>query len=673
MKSEVLLAFNQICSARGLPKQVVLEALESALLNAYRHTIGVNSLPPNVRAHINLESGEIRILATKQVVEQVTDEDLQISLEDARRIQPSARVGDTITVDCTPKDFGRIAAQNARQKMLQMINEAQRDIQYEHFAQQEGEIVYGTVQAITPQGITLNLGNVEAILPRNQQVPGERYQPLQRLRAYVTEVRKTPKGPQITVSRSHKNMLLRLLENEVPEIKNGTVEVKAIVREAGSRSKVAVAARQPGLDPVGACIGPRGVRIQSIVNELNGEKIDVIEWDPDPAVFIAKALSPAKVLSVQLENDPVEGKTAAVIVPDEQLSLAIGRAGQNARLSAKLTGWRIDIQSVTEAATWALQQVNQDPRVLPALGPVAELLPTVAGALRRHEVEKLPYNNEELIAIRQVVQAVRSYYTSLRNAEWARTSAAEEEARRAVLEEAEAARRAEIEAARARIPPQAYTIPIAQLGISERVRERLQKAHITTVGAVMERLAEGDEGLLKLEGFGPRGLAEVKRAIAALELPPAEKTEHPVALEIPITPETETVSGEEASPMPTAVEPAMVEIADGASPSEAEEGRAVESAPLAEEEVEEMVRLAELPAVEPVGREVEIEEEEEPEDFFDYEDEEEDEEKERRKGAPGRGKRKRDRRRPREYIYDEDDEFIMYRLRKRGQRGGKGW
>jgi len=515
MKSEFLLAFNQICSDRGLSSEVVIEALQMALVSAYRRNVGGN-------ANQN-----------------------------------------------TPGDFGRIAAQNAKQIILQRIREAEREARYKHYVQQEGEIIHGTVQSIKPQAVTLHIEGTEAILPRRQQVPGERYSLHQRLRAYVLEVRKTGRGPQITVSRSHKNMLRRLLELEVPEIFNGAVEIKSIAREAGSRSKVAVAARQPGVDPVGACVGMRGVRIQSIVNELGGEKIDVIEWSPDTATFIAKALSPAKVLSVQLEEDPVGGKTAKVVVPDDQLSLAIGRAGQNARLAAKLTTWRIDIQGVTEAATSALRRVNEDPNVLPALGLVAELLPAVAGTLRQHEREKLPYTSEELLNMRQVIEAVGRYYASIRNAERARLIE-EEMARRAAIEAAETERRAVIEAARARILPRAYEIPLAEMGLSTRVLGHLERAGLVTAGEVMERFAEGDEGLLKLDGVGPKSLAEVKRAIKALALAEAEEA-------IPAEEEA-AVEAETALP----AEPAPEAPAEAEEPLAAEEIEAKEEEPALE-------------------------------------------------------------------------------------------
>jgi N utilization substance protein A len=580
MKSEFLLAFNQICSDRGLPSEVVLEALQMALVSAYRRNVGGNT-NQNVTAKVDPETGKSRILVERQVVEKVTDPELEIGLAKAREIEPTAEVEDMVMVmvENTPRDFGRIAAQNAKQIILQRIREAEREARYAHYVQQEGEIIHGTVQSIKPHAVTLHIEGTEAILPRRQQVPGERYSLHQRLRAYVLEVRKTGRGPQITVSRSHKNMLRRLLELEVPEIFSGAVEIKAIAREAGSRSKVAVGARQPGVDPVGACVGMRGVRIQSIVNELGGEKIDVIEWSPDVSAFIAKALSPAKVLSVQLEEDPMEGKTANVVVPDDQLSLAIGRSGQNARLSAKLTSWRIDIQGVTEAATWALRRVNEDPDVLPALGPVAELLPTVASVLQQHEQRKLPYHSEELLTIRQVIEGVGGYYASLRDAERARL-VAEETARRAAIEAAESERRATIEAARARIPPRAYEIPLADMGLSARVLGHLERAELATVGEVMERLAEGDEGLLRLEGVGPKSLTEVKQCIEALALSEVEETA-PTAEAAPEAPAEGVVAAEEAPVAPVEEVVAPPEVAAEIVAEAPTEGMVAEEVPAA--------------------------------------------------------------------------------------------
>jgi N utilization substance protein A len=274
-----------------------------------------------------------------------------ISVEEAQKLDPTLNEGDTLTVDVTPKQFGRIAAQTAKQVVMQKLREAERKMVYDEFQEREGEIVHGIVQRLEQGNVIVELGRAEAVMPRSEQVPSERYYPGQRLRVYVSEVNETFRGPQIIVSRGHRLMLRRLLEQEVPEIFNGTVEIKAIAREGGARSKVAVVAHQPGVDPVGSCVGMRGVRIQNIVNELNGEKIDVVEWDEDATRYVANALSPAQVSNVEINEDE---KTATVVVPERQLSLAIGKEGQNARLAAKLTGWRIDIKSDIQAAEDAL-------------------------------------------------------------------------------------------------------------------------------------------------------------------------------------------------------------------------------------------------------------------------------------------------------------------------------
>ena len=629
MKSEFLLAFNQICSERGLSREVVLDALQAALVSAYRRDNDTNA-PQNITGQIDLETGQAHIFVEKQVVETVTEPEQEIALANVRATQPDAQVGDAVMVESTPKDFGRIAAQTAKQVILQRIREAEREAQYDRYVQQEGEIVHGTVQSISPQAMRLHIEGTEAILPRSQQVPGERYNLHQRLRAYVLQVHKTGRGPQITLSRSHKNMLRRLLELEVPEIFNGAVEIRSIAREAGSRSKVAVAARQAGVDPVGACVGMRGVRIQSIVNELGGEKIDIIEWSPETSTFIAKSLSPAKVLSVQLEDDPIEGKTASVVVPDDQLSLAIGRAGQNARLAAKLTGWRIDIQSVTEAATWALQQVNENPDVLPSLGLMAELLPNVANILHRYEKERLPYSSEELRTLRQVIEGVRGYYALIRNAERARLIA-EETARRAALETAEAERRVLIEAALARIPSQAHDIPLTEIDLSTRVLNHLERSGLATVGDVMAHMAEGDEGLLKLDGIGPKSLAEVKRCIEALTLAEVEEA---VPTEEGAVAEVEAEAALPVEPAPEAPAEA-IEVAP-----EVQAPEAIEEAPAEEAVAEEVPVVTEIP--EPIFEEEEIELE--PKD---------------------REKRERDRRRRRELVYDEELGMLVARRRRK--------
>jgi N utilization substance protein A len=340
------MAINQICSERSLPQEVIFEAIESALVSAYRKNYGGGQ---NIKAVIDRNTGTPHVFLECVVVEQVEDDRFQLSLREARKIDKQVQVGELVEKEVTPGSFGRIAAQTAKQVILQRIREAERDALFSSYADREGELINGMVANVTSHAITLNLGRTEATMHRSQQVPGERYRIGQRVRAYVMEVRRASRGPQIIVSRTHRHMLRRLLELEVPEIYNGTVEIKAIAREAGSRSKVAVAALQDGVDPVGSCVGIRGMRIQSIVNELGGEKIDVVEWNADTSLFIANALSPAKVSYAVLGDPVADGKTATVVVPDDQLSLAIGKEGQNARLAAKLTGWRIDIKSMSEA------------------------------------------------------------------------------------------------------------------------------------------------------------------------------------------------------------------------------------------------------------------------------------------------------------------------------------
>ncbi len=386
MKNEFIIALNQVCSERNLPQEVVLEAIEVALVSAYKRKFGSQT---NIVARIDLNTGHSSIYKEKLAVEEVEDERYQITLVEARQHDSEVRLGETVLIDSTPEAFGRIAAQTAKQVILQRIREAERDALFNSYADREGELIHGTVQSVSPQGVILNLGRTEASLPHNQQIPGERYRVNQRLRAYVLEVRKSNRGPQIIVSRSHRNMLRRLLELEVPEVFNGTVEIKAIAREAGSRSKVAVAATQEGVDPVGSCVGMRGIRIQNIVNELNGEKVDVVAWDPDTATFIANALSPARVSNVLLDAESGTNKTATVIVPDDQLSLSIGKEGQNARLAAKLTSWRIDIKSVSEAAEEVMRREKERKRRAAAVSQ--DLLVMAEAILLGKDVDELTH------------------------------------------------------------------------------------------------------------------------------------------------------------------------------------------------------------------------------------------------------------------------------------------
>ena len=340
MKSEFMTAISMLSSEKSVPKEVVVEAIEAALVSAYRRNFP--NAPQNVTASIDPETGAPRVFLERTVVGEPGEEPSDISLEEARTIDSSAQMGSTLRIDVTPPQFGRIAAQTAKQVVLQKLREAERRRVFDQFNERKGEIVHALVQRIEQGTAIIEMDKTEAVMPRSEQIPSERYYPGQRLRVVIVEVHDTHRGPQVLVSRAHRLMLRRLLEQEVPEIFSGTVEIKAIAREAGARAKVAVAARQEGIDPVGSCVGMRGVRIQNIVNELSGEKIDVVQWDPDPAVFVANALSPAQVVNVQISE---EENTARVIVPERQLSLAIGKEGQNARLAAKLTGWRIDIRS----------------------------------------------------------------------------------------------------------------------------------------------------------------------------------------------------------------------------------------------------------------------------------------------------------------------------------------
>lgn len=367
MKTELKAAITQLSAERNLPKEVVLAALESALASAYKKTMSTPE--QDVVVKVDPESGEISFYVQKAAVEAITNPNREISIKDARKVRATAQLGDIISIECTPQNIGRIAVQAAKQVVLQRLREAEHRMVFEEFTDREGKVVSGVVQFTEAKRIYVRLNRVEAMLPANEQVPTERYYRGQRLKFYLLEMSKKDKEPQIIVSRSHPNLIRGLFELEIPEVHNGIVELKAVAREAGHRTKVAVATMQQNVDPVGCCLGPRGIRLQSIINELNGEKIDVIQWHPDPAIFIANALSPAQVASIKVDE---QKSTATVIVPDKQLSLAIGKEGQNARLAAKLTGWRIDIKSVSaiEAEKIAAPEPEGVVEVaLPEVGP----------------------------------------------------------------------------------------------------------------------------------------------------------------------------------------------------------------------------------------------------------------------------------------------------------------
>ncbi len=345
MKSDFMVALKQLAAERHLPMEQVLGAIEVALASAFKKDNPASG--QNISVTLNPNNGEVSVYALKTVVESVEDDEREITLMDARRIRREVALGDEVAAaEPLPHNASRIAAQTAKQVVLQRLREAERELLFQEFAQHEGDIMSGIVETSDPgRAITLDLGRAQAILPQEEQVNTERYRKGQRVKVFILSVRSAPKGPEILVSRSHRNMLRRLFEIEVPEVHNGVVEIKAIARESGFRSKVAVSATQPGIDPVGSCIGIRGNRIQSIVNELQGEKIDIVSWDPDPRSFIANSLSPSEPVQVELLDSE---QTAVVVVPDRQLSLAIGKEGQNTRLAARLTGWRLDIKGMTE-------------------------------------------------------------------------------------------------------------------------------------------------------------------------------------------------------------------------------------------------------------------------------------------------------------------------------------
>ncbi|MCL6596428.1 MAG: transcription termination factor NusA [Firmicutes bacterium] len=343
MNAEFIRALDDLEREKGIQKEALLEAIEAALISAYRRNFGSAQ---NVRVAINRDSGEIRVYALKTVVEQPTDLRLEASLAEAREIDPTKDVGDMVEVEVTPRDFGRIAAQNAKQVVVQRIREAERGIVIDEYQGREGDIVTGVINRAEQRNLIVELGRAEAVLPAAEQIPGEPYRVGDRIKAYVLEVKRGLRGPEIVLSRTHPGLLRRLIEFEVPEVHDGLVEIRAVAREPGVRSKVAVYGRDPRVDPLGAVIGPKGSRVNTVISELRGEKVDVIPWDPDPAVFVGNALAPAQVEGVELSPD---GKSARVTVPAHMLSLAIGREGLNARLAAKLTGVRIDIQAAEEA------------------------------------------------------------------------------------------------------------------------------------------------------------------------------------------------------------------------------------------------------------------------------------------------------------------------------------
>lgn len=381
MSKALIAGINQVATDKGLDREVIFTAIEAALVSAYKRNYGSVA---NVSSEVDRVTGDMRIFAEREVVEDVFNARTEITEKEAHKVQPAAKLGDVIRVETSPDDFGRIAAQTAKQVILQRIREAERDNVYENFAHQVGEIVRAQVRSIDAQSGAASVlldEKHEVLMMREEQIASEKLRRGDFVKVYVVDVHKSNRGPVIKLSRTHRNLLRRLMEQEIPEVRDGIVEIKAIAREPGARSKSAVVATVPGVDPVGSCVGMRGLRIQNIVNELAGEKIDVVEWNADPATYISNALSPAKVNNVILDEKS-SIKTAIVVVPDRQLSLAIGKEGQNARLAAKLTGWRIDIKSETEAKAEGIDQLVFERAKQEVIGKTDDILTMAERILR---------------------------------------------------------------------------------------------------------------------------------------------------------------------------------------------------------------------------------------------------------------------------------------------------
>ncbi len=527
-KNEFALAFNEVLEEKQLAKDIVVSAIESAMVSAYRRAVSA-STAQHVEAKLDPDTGKVTVYAEKEVVEDnIVDDHTEVLLEEARKVNPEAQLGDMVIVETTPADFGRVAAQTARQVIQQRIREAERSNQMQYFERQVGEIVSGLVQASNAQSATIGLDmKAEGVMPNNQKIPGERLKLHDRIRAVVLEVKDGTRGPQIVLSRAHRNFLRRLLENEVPEIYHGIVEIRAIAREPGARAKVAVSATQAGIDPVGACVGIKGVRIQAIVKELHDEKIDIIQWDQDPIIYISKAISPARVNGVYLaENDGA--RTATVVVGEDQLSLAIGRDGQNARLAAKLTGWRIDIKSLSEASGDSLKKLQNNAELAALIPATVEVIPQIQEILTK-KAENRPIMPEEYTALGKFIDQVER-----------RTIQIKEEAAR--LEEARTT------AARADVPAVAFTMPLEQIGIKEHIFNILTEAGFETVGSLMFALKMDANKVLGLAGIGSKALQNIEESLAALTFP--EPVAEIVKVEEPVIAEAVAVEDVTVDEMP---------------------------------------------------------------------------------------------------------------------------
>ena len=633
MKNEFSLAFNEVLEEKQLPREIILGALESAMVSAYRRAVNASS-QQHVEAKVDPETGKVMVFVEKEVVEEVQEERTEVELSAARKVNPTAQLGDLVIVESTPANFGRVAAQTARQVIQQRIREAERSAQMVYFERQLGEIVSGVVQATNPTNTTVGLDmKAEGVMPANQRIPGEKFRVHDRLRAIIMEVKDGSRGPQIILSRAHRNFLRRLLENEVPEIYHGIVEIRAISREPGQRAKVAVSATQAGIDPVGACVGVKGVRIQAIVKELHDEKIDIIEWNPDPIVYISKAISPARVSGVYLNENE---KTATVVVMEDQLSLAIGRDGQNARLAAKLTSWRIDIKSVVEAAGDTISKLQNDPSMHLTADYEKENIVHI-GEILSKKSENRPITPEEYTSLAQFVDRVERRSIERQQAE----------------DKANAEKLAE---ARSGIPEEAFTLPLDALGLPEFVFNILTEADYLSVGELLMAMNINKDKVLGLSGIGPRAIDAIEKAISELKL--GAQPEPEAAAEAPVIEASQAAeTAPEAANQPVAADTVLQ------AGSQAEEISA-EQPISAEQSIEPVLegQAAAESSLEETGPEVSFEElfKLKPDAFKPGTEEDDKSDKKGKKGKKSV-----------EYQFDEDRGEVVGR--KKHKRGDVGW
>ncbi len=629
MKNEFILAFNEVLEEKQLPKEIILQAIESAMVSAYRRAVNASSAQ-HVEAKINPDTGKVTIMAEKEVVETVEDTRTEVTLSEARQVNPEAELGEMVIVESTPRDFGRVAAQTARQVIQQRIRDAERQMQFDYFQKQLGEIVSGVVQAVNAQGLTIGMDmRAEGMMSRKDLINGERFRIHDRVRALIAEVKDNPRGPQIILSRTHRDFLRRLLENEVPEIYHGIVEIRSIAREPGERAKVAVSATQSGIDPVGACVGIRGVRIQAIVRELHDEKIDVIEWNPDAAVFIAKAISPARVVGVYLNERSANGKTATVVVPEDQLSLAIGRDGQNARLAAKLTGWRIDIKSLSEAAGDTLYRLQNEAELAEIAQTEQSILDDISASLAK-KAEGRPLTPEEYDQMAAFVDRVEK-----------RTLQARQPVKPAVEP-------AVLDEARASIPEEAFQQNLLDSGLAEHLVNLLQEAGYTTVGDLALELKVNPDNVLRMPGVGAKSIAQLNALMDSLTAAPAVE-------EQPAAPVVEMEAPAPVSaPIEAEIEGVVETVEEEAAAPEVEVTAPAAAEPEGEEEAE--VSFNELFALKPAVEPAILEEEEEDDASGDKKD---------KKGSKKKKKK--------QVVISYDPDRDMTIVRKKHKRGDGDW